>query len=131
MFQEEALVKITTAPPNKGHLLGCTGYIVVSGSENTEPEVGILDDTGLVDVYTIPQACLTADTSSATIKNYQIYKKTLQNIQQEADDRQRKYIEVTNFLSRRHSVAPDEIIGIYKAILNYEKFYEEHLIRKS
>lgn len=131
MLAEGSLIRIVNTPLDQKSLMGQVGFILTSGSENSDPEVGVLDETGLVDVFFIPEQYLDEESSPAAIQYYNNYKKTVNEIAKEADDRQHKYVSVTNALARKFNITPDEVIGICNAMINYEEFFEDHKLGKN
>ena len=145
-FNEQDLVKITAissesdSHPQQDLLdrVGFIEYIEVRrprgpGLNPSGPggrfqyHVGILSEEGLDRIVTIPECYLTLDTTQETKQLYDAYQLTLDDIQREANDRHHQKIAVTNHLSRKHSITPDEVHGIYKAMLYYQEYYKENL----
>ena len=128
-YSESDLVKVAIAPPGQNHLLGSIGFINNVTSEG-ELEVGILDTEGLGEIILIPETYLIPEDSAEAKALYTRYRDTVDEINREAEERQRKSLQVTNHLARKYNIAPDEVHGIYKAMLHYETYHEEHLARK-
>jgi hypothetical protein len=127
-YSESDLVKVATAPPNQENLLDEVGFVNAT-PENGLVEVAILDTKGLRDIFLISEAFLVSEDSVEARNLFNSYKNTLDEINREADARQRKKVQVTSHLARKYNIGPDEVHGIYKAMLHYEKYHEDHLTK--
>ena len=131
-FEENSLVRIVSPPPGMHalqNLIGFVNYNPPVACEDPQVEIAILDDTGLREIYMLPEAALTPDESQEAVRLYNQYQNSLQEIERESQERQKRRTAVTNHLSRKHGITPDEVYGIYRAMLNYESYYEE-FVRK-
>ena len=128
-YSESDLVRVAVAPPNQKHLLDSVGFVNIKPT-NEQVEVGILDKEGLRDILLIPETFLVSEDSPEAKNLLAKYRATVEEINREANNRQRKSVEVTNHLARKYNIGPDEVRGIYKAMLHYEKYHEDHLDTK-
>lgn len=124
------LVKVILPPPHTPELSEAVGFVnnppdnPEDVNTNTNLEIGILTETGLQEIYLIPTACLAADDSPETAALYAAYRHTLEEIKSESDERYKKQLWTTNHLARKYGITPDEVHGVYKAMLHYEEHYD-------
>jgi hypothetical protein len=90
-------------------------------------QVGLLTEEGLDEIITVSEYYLAADDSEEAKQFYANYQATLEGIQREADDRQHQYFAVAKHLADKYNITPNEVHGIYKAILNYQDYYKDML----
>jgi hypothetical protein len=131
-FKENSLVRIVRPPAGMlslQNLIGFVNYNPPVECEDPQVEIAILDDTGLREIYMLPEAALIPDETDEAIKLYNKYQNSLQEIEREAKERQKRRSAVTNYLARKYRITPDEVYGVYRAMLNYESYYEEFVKR--
>jgi hypothetical protein len=90
-------------------------------------QVALLTEGGLDEIITVSEYYLAPDDSEEAKQFYANYQATLEGVQREADDRQRQYLAVSKHLADKHNITPNEVHGIYKAILNYQDYYKDML----
>tara|TARA_B100001113_G_C21011632_1_gene579546 strand:- start:548 stop:958 length:411 start_codon:yes stop_codon:yes gene_type:complete len=131
-FKENSLVRIVRPPAGMNalqNLIGFVNYNPPIECEDPQIEIAILDDTGLREIYMLPEAALILDETEEATRLYSQYQNSLQEIERESKERQKRRTAVTNYLARKYGITPDEIYGVYKAMLNYENYYEEYVKR--
>ena len=133
IFNENDLVCVATTPPAPNeHLDGRFGYISGPGyipkdEQQVHYPVAILSEDGLEEIAVIATGYLGYDTSEEARCAFEAYQQTLDEIEREADQRQKQYRMVINHLARKYGITPDEVRGVYKAVLHYENYYQEHV----
>lgn len=101
------------------------GFISEVGAKTLE--VSLLGPDGLVDIIDIDIEQVRNTKSMLAKKYYEIYQQSLDDIAKEAEERKKKRSLVTNYLSRKYKITPDEVYGIYTAMLSFEEYYEDFL----
>jgi len=135
IFHENDTVQVATTPPAPNeHLEGRIGYIDGPGyyplnERQIHYPVALLVTEGIEDVIDIAAAYLVHDVSTETVALFEQYQQTLNEIVHESNERQKHYRMVINHLARKYGIGPDEVRGIYKAVLNYEDYYQENIAK--
>lgn len=134
-FSENDTVQIAIAPPAPNEYLeGRIGYIdgpgrIPRNEDQIHYPVALITPDGVEDVVEIAAGYLVHDDTDTTLQLFQQHQQTLDEIAREADQRQKHYRMVINYLARKYGITPDEVRGVYKAVLNYEDYYQEHIAK--
>lgn len=131
-FEEDDIVKVITTPtyPNE-HLDQRIGYIDSIPQRKKDDLqqhylVNILAEDGIECSALIAEAYLALDTSNTGKRLYTAHQEKLDSITASYNEHQRQYRTVINHLAVKYGIAPDEIRGIYNAVLCFDDYYREN-----